>query len=146
MGRLQSQEEQSKPIRVDVVAGCILQQNGKYLLVQERQQKVYGLWNLPAGHVDEGETIEQAAVREVMEETGYKVNLLEKIGIYHESAERAVKHIFSAEITGGELTVDKDELLDAKWLSYTDVERLNHSKKLREPFIWEVIQYLRSSS
>ena len=59
----------SKDLLVPVVAGCVIQKDGKYLLVQEKQQKVYGLWNLPAGHVDEGETFEEAAIRESQEET-----------------------------------------------------------------------------
>lgn len=61
-----------------VVAGCVIKKDGNYLLVQERQPKVYGKWNLPAGHVDKDETIEQAAVREAKEETGYEVELIKK--------------------------------------------------------------------
>lgn len=59
------------------VAGITLKDNsGRYLLVQERLPHVYGLWNLPAGHVDEGETPQQAALREGLEETGFKVKLV----------------------------------------------------------------------
>jgi ADP-ribose pyrophosphatase YjhB (NUDIX family) len=58
-----------------IVAGCVLRQNDKFLLVQEKLPKVYGKWNLPAGHVDIGETIEDAAVREVLEETGHTVQI-----------------------------------------------------------------------
>lgn len=48
-----------------VVAACVIKDSdNRYLLVQEAQPKVYRLWNLPAGHVDRGETIEDAAVRE----------------------------------------------------------------------------------
>ncbi len=46
---------------VGVVAGCVIRRDSTYLLVQEKQKKAYGLWNLPAGYVDKGETIEQAA-------------------------------------------------------------------------------------
>lgn len=48
---------------VGIVAGCLLMKDGKYLLVQEKRKKVHGLWNLPAGYTDKGETIQQAAVR-----------------------------------------------------------------------------------
>jgi phosphatase NudJ len=133
-------------IRVSVVAGCILRQGDKYLLVQQKQERAYGLWDLPAGHVDKGETIEQAALREVAEETGYYVRIIKKVGIYQESPERAVKHVFFAEITGGELTVDQHELLGARWLSYPEIEQLHSSGQLRRPFVWESIQSLHSSN
>jgi len=81
-----------------VVAGCVIRRDDKYLLVQEKQPHVYGLWNIPAGHVDRGESSEVAAIREVQEETGYKVELGEKIDIYQESVESPVRHAFTAKI------------------------------------------------
>ena len=57
------------------IAGVLVKQDGKYLLVQEKLEHVYGLWNIPAGHVDAGETKEDAAKREGEEETGYMVTL-----------------------------------------------------------------------
>lgn len=124
---------------VGVVAGCLLCKDGKYLLVQEKQAKVYGLWNLPAGHVDKGESLEEAAIREVKEETGYSVRLIKEIGIYHESVNKPIKHIFAAEITGGELAIPEDEILDAKWLSIEEIKSLKDDDKLRAPWIWDVI-------
>ncbi|MCL5112958.1 MAG: NUDIX hydrolase [Patescibacteria group bacterium] len=47
--------------------------------------------------------MEQVAIREVKEESGYDIRLSEKIGIYHETVESPVKHAFTATITGGEL-------------------------------------------
>lgn len=38
-----------------VIAGCLIEQEGKFLLVQEAKPSAYGLWNTPAGHVDESE-------------------------------------------------------------------------------------------
>ena len=60
---------------VGIVAGCLIEKDGRYLLVQEKQPKVYGLWNLPAGYVDKGEAIRQAAIREAKEESGMPLNL-----------------------------------------------------------------------
>ena len=58
-----------------VIAGCLIVRNGKVLMVQEAKEKCYGKWNFPAGHVDENESIIDAAIREVYEETGCKVKL-----------------------------------------------------------------------
>jgi 8-oxo-dGTP pyrophosphatase MutT (NUDIX family) len=53
------------------IAGCVIRDTyGRFLLVQERLEKVYGKWNMPAGHVEAGETIKAAAIRETKEETG----------------------------------------------------------------------------
>lgn len=126
--------------RARVVVGCLIKKDGKYLLVQEKQPKAYGLWNLPAGHVDKGETLETAAIREVKEETGYDTQLVKEIALYHETAQQTIKHIFSADIIGGELTPQEDEILDVKWLTFDEVSVINDEKKLRKPWVWDVIQ------
>lgn len=117
-----------------------MKQNDKYLLVQEAQPRAYGLWNVPAGHVDKGETLEGAAVREVREESGYDVKLIEEIALIHETAPQSVKHIYSAEITGGELIPQEGEILDAQWLAFDEIKELNKNNKLRKPWVWEVIE------
>ncbi len=123
-----------------VVAGCVVQnEDGKYLLVQEKQPKVYGLWNLPAGHVDKGEEIESAAIREVKEETGYDVELGDKIGIYHETVESPVRHAFIANITGGELRIQPDEILDVAWFSFDEITNMKNEGKLRVEWIYDAM-------
>ena len=64
-------------IKTFTAAGCIIEKDGKYLLVQEAQKHVYGLWNLPAGKVEEGYTIAETAVKEAKEETGFDVEIVE---------------------------------------------------------------------
>lgn len=123
-----------------VVAGCVVKQNGKYLMVQEKQPKAYGLWNVPAGHVDKDEAIEDTAVRETSEETGLQVRLLRKIGIYHDAVEFPIKHAFMAEVTGGTLRTQADEILQAAWLTFAEIAKLNDDKLIRAPWVWEVIQ------
>ncbi len=123
-----------------VVAGCVIYKAGKYLLVQERQNRAYGLWSLPAGHVDKGETIEQAAVRETLEETGYAVELQQKIGVYHEAIERSVKHAYIAKIVGGKQIASSNEVLQVGWLDYPEIESLYRNGKLRTDWTWLAIQ------
>lgn len=122
-----------------VVAGSVVAQDGKYLLVQEKQPRAFGLWCLPTGHVDAGESVEQAAVREVKEETGYDVELITKVAIYHEDVGRAVKHAFVAKITGGSLHIQPDEILDAKWLSYADIEQLQNDGQIRASWVFDAV-------
>lgn len=125
---------------IGIVAGCVIKQDGKYLLVQEKQQKVYGLWNLPAGYVDKGESAEAAAVREAKEETSYEVELDGLVGMYHEDTARPLKYVYRAHIVGGELSVQQDEILDATWLGYDEVMKLHEQGKLRADWIVDAIQ------
>jgi len=54
-----------------VIVGGIIEKEGKYLLVQEAKKKCYEKWNFPAGHLDFNESLEQGAIREIKEETGF---------------------------------------------------------------------------
>jgi len=67
------------------VAAIIEFPNNKILLVKRATVVFKGYWALPGGKVDSGETVEQAVVRELKEETGLDVKIVRKIGEYHES-------------------------------------------------------------
>lgn len=58
-----------------IAAGGIIEQEGKYLLIQEAREDIHGKWNLPAGQLDPGETVSEAAKREIYEECGFSVEL-----------------------------------------------------------------------
>lgn len=130
-----------------VVAGCIIrrEEDGKYLLVQEKQPKAYGLWNLPAGHVDKGESIEAAAIREAKEETGYDVELGDKIGIYQEAIESPIRHAFIAKIVGGEVKINPEEILDVKWFSFDEITKMKQNGTLRVEWIYDAISLVQTS-
>lgn len=123
-----------------IVAGCVLEQNGKYLLVQEKKASAYGLWNLPGGRMDVGETFEEAAIREVAEETGYKVEIVGKLCIDHTDPLNPVLHSYKAKIIGGELHFPEEELLDARWLTFGEVKRLWSEGKIRAKWVVDSIE------
>jgi 8-oxo-dGTP diphosphatase len=142
MSKLETTEKDAVEL-VFIVAGCVIEQDGKYLMVQERKQQVYGLWNLPSGRVNKGEPIEEAAVREVEEETGYDIELGEKLGVYHESSSRPIKHYYRAKIIGGDLQVRPGEVLDAKWLSFEEITKLNEDGLIRIDCVYDAISKSR---
>jgi ADP-ribose pyrophosphatase YjhB (NUDIX family) len=120
------------------VAGVVLRDaQGRYLLVKEKLPKVYGLWNLPAGHVDEGETLQQAAIREAKEETGYTVELVDDTPLVSVMNQRKFAQLnsFKAVVVGGDLTIQPEELLDAKWLTLDEINELDKSDKIRDPWV-----------
>ncbi|HUW24627.1 MAG TPA: NUDIX hydrolase [Patescibacteria group bacterium] len=71
-------------IRPIILANCLVKDNGKYLLVQEATDKVYGhinthskgKWTFPHGEVNKEESVAEAAKRELVEETGGKTNIV----------------------------------------------------------------------
>lgn len=64
------------------------------IVLIERQNAPYG-WALPGGFVDEGETVEQAAMREAKEETGLEVSLTSCLGVYSDPRRDPRKHTLS---------------------------------------------------
>ena len=75
----------SKKFSGKTAAAIIEFPNNKILLIKRGPVVFRGYWALPGGKVEAGETVEQAVIREVEEETGLKVEIVKKIGEYHES-------------------------------------------------------------
>lgn len=67
--------------RPDVTVACIVLQDGKFLLVEE-DVKGRRVLNQPAGHLESGESLPAAALRETCEETGWYVELTHLVGVY----------------------------------------------------------------
>ena len=66
-----------------VTVATVIEQDGRFLFVEEQTEGVaHTVFNQPAGHVEAGETIIEAAIRETMEETGYRVEIESLLGIY----------------------------------------------------------------
>ena len=132
----------ANPIQINLVAGVIIKKDGKYLLVQEKLPKAYGLWNFPAGKVEEGDIIAHTAIKEAKEETGYDVKLLRHVGVFN-SPEKICpcKHAYEAEIIGGELKFPEDEIMDAKWFSYDEIKKMKD--KLRGGWVLEAIDLIK---
>jgi len=65
-----------------VTVATVIEQRGRYLLVEERDKASGALvFNQPAGHLEQGETLAAAALRETLEETGWRVELAGILGI-----------------------------------------------------------------
>jgi 8-oxo-dGTP diphosphatase len=117
---------------------------GSYaVIVDERDRLLLALWNeagrwtLPGGGVELHESVEEAAVREVREETGYDVELGRLLGVHthvvppeerttrRDRFYKGVRVIFEAEILGGDLRHEVDGTTDeARWFPLSEIADL----------------------
>lgn len=108
---------------IKVVAGGIIEKDGKFLLVKEKQKICEGKWNIPAGAVDEEETVIEAAKREIFEETGCNVKINGILEIVNKHMENIdlVCFFFNTELIDENIKYDGVEITDIKWFSYEEM-------------------------
>lgn len=113
---------------IKVGVGVFVNDSSGRILLEKRSD--CGLWGLPGGGIEPGETIKDAAVREVKEETGLHVTVSRFIGVYSNPEERIITYpdngdvrhlidiIVEAEILSGQLTLSDESMeLSFFWIS-----------------------------
>lgn len=111
-------------------AGGLVVKDGKVLLVKVVNLKGDEIWTFPKGHLDPGETAEQAAVREVREETGWACEIEGKLMdaryIFTRSQGKVSKtvHWFLMRPLKKAGTPDKNEVLGARWTELSKARAL----------------------
>ena len=85
------------------------------------------VWSLPKGHVEDGETVEEAALREVLEETGITADIVAPLGIidfWFAVEDRRIHktvHHFLMRYVSGEINDEDIEVVDVAWVLFDDV-------------------------
>ena len=109
-------------------------EQGTLLLVRESKPSALHRWSLPAGKLEPGETLQQGAEREALEETGLTVSAGPLVGVYHclETLEggAAVNFVFQSTITGGEIRTSPEHP-EVRFVSMSEVERLVADNMIR---------------
>ncbi|MCM3576171.1 MULTISPECIES: NUDIX domain-containing protein [Mesobacillus] len=102
------------------VAGVVISEDGRWLVVKKRYGGLKGSWSLPAGFVDEGETADQAVLREVYEETGVECRvgglLGLRTGVIRESISDNMLVFRLIPLPDQKVKVEESELYDARFM------------------------------
>ena len=128
----------------NVTVAAVVQRDGKFLLVEEETDA--GLaFNQPAGHLEEGESLIDAVVREALEETAYHFKPTHLVGIYNwQHPTKNVTYLrfaFAGELLGWEADRKLDDgIVAARWLTLDEVEATR--ERHRSPLILRCIEDL----
>ncbi|MBP5997134.1 MAG: NUDIX hydrolase [Azonexus sp.] len=128
----------------NVTVAAVVQRDGKFLLVEEETEA--GLaFNQPAGHLEAGESLVDAVVREALEETAYHFKPTHLVGIYNwQHPTKDVTYLrfaFAGELRGWEADRRLDEgIVAARWLTLDEVKATQ--ARHRSPLILRCIEDL----
>jgi len=119
----------------------VVERDGRFLMVEEQADGSV-VFNQPAGHLEAGESLSQAAYRETLEETGWEVELTGFLGLYHyTSAANQTCYIRSCFIATpvrhhAERELDR-EVIQAHWMTLDEIRQLG--ERLRSPVVLRVL-------
>jgi ADP-ribose pyrophosphatase YjhB (NUDIX family) len=106
---------------------AVIMENGRILLTQRDD---FAVWCLPGGALEDGESLEEAAAREVSEETGLQVRLTRLVGVYSQPQWHRGGHhfaLFAGQPVGGALRLQAGETIDVGFFELG---------ALPEPLVW----------
>jgi ADP-ribose pyrophosphatase YjhB (NUDIX family) len=111
-------------------AGVCLNDKTEILMVLQGIPEEIKTWSIPSGGLERGETFEECCKREIEEETGYIVNVVEELqikkGFYEEHDLNYEVHYFLVKVVGGSRKIqDPDQLIcDIRWISLDSLKTL----------------------
>jgi 8-oxo-dGTP diphosphatase len=120
--------------RILAASAVVQNDQGHFLLVKRGHEPAIGLWSLPGGSVEEGETLSDAATREVKEETG--LDIVTGVEVWRVQVELAEGkhydvHALQGWVKGGVLHAG-DDAADARWWAIGELEGISLTPHLRE--------------
>lgn len=124
-------DDRTFPARPVLGASIAVFRDGKVLLAQRGRPPLEGVWSLPGGVVELGETLEEAALRELAEETGVTAESAGLAGhvdvIRHDEAGRVERHFVVVALAGRYVSGEPfcgDGTLAVRWVPLDEMERL----------------------
>jgi len=128
-----------------VTVAAVIKRDDNFLMVKEKNEIGVTVYNQPAGHLEENETLIEAMIRETLEETAWEVKPLAVLSFrIYKSPSNNISYLrttFIAEalVHHPDLTLDED-IDEAVWLSIKEIQ----TKNLRSPLVWQAIEEYES--
>ena len=122
----------------------MVQDDNRILMIQEGKNNVKGMWNFPSGRLENKEKILDAAIREVEEETGYKISISGLLGVYNflsVNNDHVIMFCYVGQVAGGSLKYDNNEIINVKWLS---IDEISDDKMRTYTLIRKIISDLKN--
>lgn len=120
-----------------IVCAGLIKKDDKYILVKESKPEISGLWSLPAGRLEDDETLQQCVTREVKEESGIRAKPSGIIGVYFNNTENGITSIivYDMKYISGEPRANYTDVQDSQWFSESEISNLT----LRSQYINQAI-------
>lgn len=136
---------QSNETKVGVGVGVIIVQDNKVLLGLRTGSLGAGTWSTPGGHIEYGETVQECAIRETLEETGLELKILDNHFDWNEKIwESEKKHyvtIYSLGLINGNnitpVVLEPTKCVEWKWFSAEELDELSlmEDKKMKHVLV-----------
>jgi 8-oxo-dGTP pyrophosphatase MutT (NUDIX family) len=114
----------------DPSASAIIEQDGKYLVLQRNIQPNKGKWEIPGGFINAGDGAEETVIREAEEETGLTIKITGYIGsfpsVYGDTGLKTVNVAYRATVTGGEFKLS-GESKGYRWVGLDEFPEMAHA-------------------
>lgn len=124
-------------------AACVIQRGEHFLMVEEQRGGPTSVFNQPAGHIEPSEGPIAAILREVQEETAWRVLLIGYLGLYvfhTDDGQTFHSHGFVAEpLHQLDLALDPD-IIATHWLTLEQIRGLEQQARLRSPLVRQRIE------
>ncbi len=127
-------------VTVDAIVYAKDNSGKKVLLIERGTEPFKNKWALPGGFIDMDETLEEACIRELEEETGLKVGQMEQFRAYdaidRDPRHRTISVVFATEVESLQPVTGSDDAARAEWFSVNKLPELafDHARILKDFF------------
>jgi len=130
-----------------IVAEVYVKKDDKILMVQENKEGIKGKWDMPAGKLEDNESIIEAAIRETKEETNIDIDIKGIIAIQENvsSIGQLLILYFLGEYIDGEIKFDNKEISNVQWMTEEEIRNLDKRQIRGGETIDSILDYVNKN-